>query len=122
MSRRPGVQDLDLAIARLLALGTYLSVGLLAVGVVLMAASGISPLDGNAPAFELGRIPADVVALRPIGFLWLGLIAAIATPLVRVMASLVGYVRGGERRMALIAAAIIAVISIAVVLAARGEH
>ena len=122
MSRRPGVQDLDLAIARLLALGTYLSVGLLAVGVVLMAASGISPLDGNAPAFELGRIPADVVALRPVGFLWLGLIAAIATPLVRVMASLVGYVRGGERRMAFIAAAIIVVISIAVVLATRGER
>ena len=122
MSRRPGAQDLDLAIARLLALGTYVSVGLLAVGVVLMAASGISPLDGSAPAFELGRIPADVVALRPIGFLWLGLIAAIATPLVRVMASLVGYVRGGERRMAFIAAAIIVVISIAVVLAARGER
>lgn len=122
MMRRPGEQDLDRTIARLLALGTYLSVGLLTIGVVLMAASGMSPLDGNAPAFEPGRIPADLAALRPIGFLWLGLIAAIATPLVRVVASLVGYVRGGEHRMAFIAAAIIVVIGTAVVLAASGER
>ena len=122
MTGRLGAQDLDRTIARLLAVGTYLSVGLLAIGVLLMAASGASPLDGNAPAFELGRIPADLAALRPTGFLWLGLIAAIATPLVRVVASLVGYVRGGERRMAFIAAAIIVVIGIAVVLAASGER
>jgi uncharacterized membrane protein len=111
----PSEGDLDRTIARLLTRGTYLSIGLMAFGVVLMAATGVSPIDATAPPFDLGRIPADLLALRPSGFLWLGLVVAIATPLARVIASLVGYVRRGERGMALIAAAITAVVAAAVV-------
>ena len=61
-------------------------------------------------------LPSDLVAVKPAGFLWLGLVVALATPLGRVAASLVGYVAGGERRMAFIAAAILAVVSLAVIL------
>jgi len=114
-------RDLDQTIARVLIWGTYLSVGLLAVGVILMIANGVSPLD-DAPPFELDRIPADIVALRPVGFLWLGLLVVIATPLARVTASLIGYVAGGERRMALISAAILVVIGIGVVLGVAAER
>ncbi len=119
--RPPGL-DLDRTIARLLTTGTYLSVALLAVGVALMAATGVSPLDGTAPSLDLGRMAADVRALRPPGFLWLGLLAAIATPLARVAASLAGYVRGGEVRMALTATAILAVVATAVVLGLAAGH
>jgi len=124
---RPGIPgpsegDLDRTIARLLTRGTYLSIGLMAFGVVLMAATGVSPTDGTAPPFDLGRIPADILALRPTGFLWLGLVTAIATPLARVIASLVGYVRRGERGMALIAAAITAVVAAAVVVGVLAGH
>lgn len=118
----PSEGDLDRTIARLLTRGTYLSIGLMAIGVVLMAATGVSPTDGTAPPFDLGRIPADILALRPPGFLWLGLVAAIATPLARVIASLVGYVRRGERGMALIAAAITAVVAAAVVVGVLAGH
>ncbi len=114
-------RDLDRSIARVLVGGTYLSVGLLAVGVVLMAAAGISPLD-PAPPFSLAQIPADIASLEPAGFLWLGLVVAIATPLARVAASLVGYVAGGERRMALISVAILVVIGIGVVLGVAAER
>jgi uncharacterized membrane protein len=118
----PSEGDLDRTIARLLTRGTYLSIGLLAIGVVLMAATGVSPIDGTAPPFDLGRIPAEVLALRPSGFLWLGLVAAIATPLARVIASLVGYVRRGERGMAVIAAAITVVVAAAVIAGVLAGH
>lgn len=122
MVRRPAALDLDRTIARLLTSGTYLSVALLAVGVALMSATGLSPLDGTASTIDPGRMVADVLALRPLGFLWLGLLAAIATPLARVAVSLVGYVRGGEARMALTAAAILVVVAAAVVLGLAAER
>ena len=111
---------LDVAIARLLTAGTYLSVALLAIGVGLMAVAGTSPLSGG-PAFDPARLAADIAALRPEGFLWLGLIAAIATPSARVAASLVGYVRRGERAMAGVSLLILAVIALSVILATVTE-
>jgi uncharacterized membrane protein len=112
--------DLDTAIARLITAGTYLSVALLAIGVALMAAAGISPLSGG-PAFDPGSLPADVAALRPEGFLWLGLIAAIATPSARVAASLIGYLRRGERAMAGVSLLILGVIALSVLVATAAE-
>jgi uncharacterized membrane protein len=108
--------DLERSIARLLTIGTYASIGLLAVGVVLMLADGIGPLSGG-PAFDATRLVPDLVALRPAGFLWLGLIAAVATPAARVLASLIGYARRGEREMAIVASLILAVIALSVALA-----
>jgi uncharacterized membrane protein len=107
-------RDLDRTIARLLTGGTYLSVGLLAIGVVLMAIGAVSPLAGGPP-FDPASLPSDLAALKPSAFLWLGLVVALATPLGRVAASLVGYLAGGERRMALIAVAILAVVFVGVI-------
>jgi len=87
-------------IARVLRAGTLLSVGLLAIGVALMSLAGWSPLDATWPALDLGRIPGDLLALRPEGFLWLGLLTTLSTPLLRVAASVVGFLGAGERRMA----------------------
>jgi uncharacterized membrane protein len=108
--------DLERSIARLLTVGTYLSVGLLLVGVGLMLVTGIGPLSGG-PAFDLTKIGPDLLARRPAGFLWLGLVAVVATPAARVVASLVGYVRGGERTMAVVAGLILLVIALSVGLA-----
>ena len=109
---------LDLTVARLLSTGTLASVTLLAIGVVLMAISGRSPLDSGFPMLDLTRLPADILALRPEGFLWLGLIAVILTPTSRVIASLVGFVRAADRQMVLISVAILAVIGASVVISA----
>jgi uncharacterized membrane protein len=110
---------LDLAIARLLMAGTYLSVALIAVGVTLLIGASISPLRGG-PRFDLARLIGDLLAVRPEGFLWLGLVLVIATPSARVAASLVGYFRRGERSMSLVAAAILAVIALSVALSLIG--
>ena len=115
-SQEPGSPGLERSIARLLTLGTYVSMALLAVGVVLMAANGIGPLTGG-PAFDLTNLVPDLLALRPAGFLWLGLIVVVATPVARVLASLVGYIRRGERGMAIIATLILVVIGLSVAVA-----
>ena len=107
---------LERSISRLLTGGTYLAIALLAIGFGLMLVNGISPLD-MAPTFNIRQIPSDILALRPTGFLWLGLIVVVATPSARVLAALVGYARNGERRMVIVATAILIVIAVSVVLA-----
>lgn len=96
-------------IGRWLILVTYLSVGLLAVGVVLMALDGISPLDGG-PGFDPAVIAAGVASLEPSSFLWLGLVAIIVTPVTRVVAAAIGFARTGEWFLVLAALGILATI------------
>ena len=105
-------------IARLLTWGTYIGVAALAVGVILMLAAGISPLDPAWPPLDVRAIPADLLALRPAGYLWLGLLVVIATPPARVATALVGYVAVRDRAMALVSVGILVVIAAAVVVGA----
>ena len=109
----PIPRSLESSIGRLLTIGTYASVGLIAVGTVLLIGSGRSPLDA-APALDPSRLIPDLIGLQPAGFLWLGILGVVATPAARVAAALVGFARSGERRMALVAAAILVVIAIGV--------
>lgn len=106
-------RDLERTIARLLSVGTYISIAFVAVGVALLLASGASPIDA-APALDLGRVLPDVLSLRPAGFLWIGILGLIATPAARVATALIGYVRSGEREMVLVAALVLIVIAIGV--------
>jgi len=107
---------LDHAIGRLLIFGTYAAVAILTVGVIAMAANGLGPGD-PAPAFDPARLGADILALRPDGLLWLGLLAVIATPIGRVVVSLVGYAHRRELSMVAVAAAILGVIALSIILA-----
>lgn len=104
----------EAVIARLLTIGTRLAVGLLAIGSVLLVGAGISPLAEDWPPFDPTTLAADLLALRPEGFLWLGLLAVIATPLLRVAVSTAGFARAGERRMVLLGVAVLVVLALAV--------
>jgi uncharacterized membrane protein len=107
-------RSLESSIGRLLTIGTYVSVGLIAIGTLLLIGAGRSPLDA-APALDPGRLVPDLLGLQPAGFLWLGILGVVATPAARVAAALVGFARSGERNMALVAASILVVIAIGVV-------
>ena len=113
-------RELEATIARLLSIGTYLSIALVAIGVVLLLASGASPLDA-APGLDVGRLGPDLAALRPAGFLWLGILGLIVTPAARVSAALVGYARAGERPMVLVSVLILAVIAVGVAVGVRAS-
>lgn len=107
-------------IGRLLGTTTMLAVTILVVGVVLMAIAGISPLD-PAPAFDPASVARDILAFAPEGFLWLGLLVVIATPILRVIAAGLVYARGREWRMLAISIAILIVIATAIVTALATE-
>jgi uncharacterized membrane protein len=108
---------LDVAVGRLLRAGVVTAVALMAVGVALMAIHGIEPNTHPFPPFNLSRIPSDIAALKPEGYLWLGLIAVILTPISRVVASMIGYARAADRTMVLISIAVLFVIALSVTVA-----
>lgn len=112
-ARQPTTRSLEVVLARVLLAGTYLSIGLIAIGTALLLAGGGSPLDPGPP-LDVGRIASDVIGLRPAGFLWLGVLAVLATPMLRVIAALVGFARAGEWRMVAIAAGIVVVVAVGI--------
>ncbi len=120
----PFARDAALAIesiiARLLVVGTYVAIALVLVGVAGMLLTGVDPLaHGTPPAFDLGRIPTDILALRPEGFLWAGLVTVMALPLGRVTVAGIGFLRAGDRPLALVSLAVLLVV-LGSVLAALG--
>jgi uncharacterized membrane protein len=115
-ARDGALHHLELGIARLLNIGALASVLLLAIGVALMLAAGRSPLDAALLPFDLSRIPADLIALRPEGFLELGLLVVLATPASRVIASLIGFTATRERDLAAISLGVLIIIAAGVVL------
>jgi uncharacterized membrane protein len=119
VATRPAAPGLEAGIARLLTVGTLVSVVLLAIGGILALASGATPLQ-PPPVFDLSHILADITGLRPTGFIWLGLLGTLATPAGRVIAALIGFARGGERRMAVVAILILIVIAAGVVAGTAG--
>lgn len=119
MSRvsRPKIET---TIGRLLGVATFVSIALLAIGAAGMAVSGVGPLDRPFPRFDLARLPGDMARLKLAGLLWLGLLAVILTPTLRVVASLIGFMSSGERRMAGVAVVVLAVIGLSAALGAGG--
>jgi uncharacterized membrane protein len=106
--------SLELALSHVLQLGTYVSVALIAVGSILLLAGGGSPLDPGPP-LVLAQLPADLLALRPAGFLWLGIVGVLATPALRVGRALLGFLRRDEQRMVAVSALVLGVILVGVI-------
>ncbi len=113
---RRGAFEAERLIGRLLITLTYVAVALLLVGVVLMLGAGISPLAGG-PGLDLGSLGAEILALDPTGFLWLGLLAVIIAPIGRVVVAGVAYGRNGDRLMVGVAAGIVSIVGIGIVIA-----
>lgn len=107
-------REFDRSIGRLLIIVTYVAVALLAVGVVVLLAAGISPLAGGPP-FDPGRLVRDLVSGAPAAFLWLGILAVIATPISRVVAAAIGFGWLRDRWMVAVALGILAVIALGIV-------
>jgi uncharacterized membrane protein len=106
-------------LGRLLIAITYLSVGLLVIGVVLLMVAGTSPMAGG-PALDVANLGAQLGRLEPAGFLWLGLLTVIAAPVARVTLAGFGYLRDGDRAMAAIALAILVVLAAGMITAGTG--
>ena len=102
---------IEVLVARLLQVGTYVAIGLVLIGVVGMQLAGIDPLALDVPPpFDLGAIPAQMLALEPIGFLWAGLVLVLCLPIGRVIVAGVGFLAAHDRRLALVSLAVLLVV------------
>ncbi|TAK02208.1 MAG: DUF1634 domain-containing protein [Chloroflexota bacterium] len=113
-------RSIEASVSRALKVGIYAAVALVGVGVGLMVINGRSPLE-IAPSLDPGSLVADLVALRPSAFLWLGVLVVLATPPLRVATALIGYLRDGEREMGIVALLILVVIALGVVAGTAGS-
>jgi uncharacterized membrane protein len=116
----PPPVGVEAVIVRQLTFGSRLATSLLVVGSVLLVLEGTSPLAGDWPQLDPGRLAADILGLRPAGFLWLGLLVTIVTPLLRVGIAIIGFGRAGEWPFAALGAAVLGVVALAVVAGAIG--
>lgn len=100
-------------IGRLLVGATFVAVGLLVIGVVLMLADSISPVSGG-PSLDPATIWTQLRLMEPAGFLWLGLLAVIAAPIGRVIVAATAYAQDADWLMVAISLGILLVIAVGV--------
>jgi uncharacterized membrane protein len=114
-TRNAAADDMETLIGRLLVAGTWLAMGLVLVGLGLMLATGVDPLaHGGVPAFDPAAIPADVIALRPQGFLWAGISLIVLLPIGRVVVAGLGFLAAREPRLALVSLLVLLVVLISI--------
>ena len=111
--------SIESRLARLLFRGSLVAVGLLVIGIVLMIAGGLSPLD-VPPALAVERLLGDLVTLHPAGYVWLGAIAILSLPILRLLVAVATFWGSGERNHAAIGVATLAVIGAGIVLGLAG--
>jgi uncharacterized membrane protein len=107
--------NLDRRVGLALSAATVLSVLLLGLAVAAMIAGGVQPLTDSWPEFDPKRLGSDLEAGRADGWLWLGLIAVILTPVIRVAASLLSFAAVRDGRQAAIALTVLAIMLLSVV-------
>jgi uncharacterized membrane protein len=102
-------------VSAVLTVGVTLSAGLIVAGFVGSFAvgwqgslSGAAPITG--PVGDFGSIAAGLAALRPQAIAQLGLLTLVATPIARVLTSLVGFVLEGDRLYVAITATVLAIL------------
>ena len=98
---------------RLLTYGTIVSIVLIGLGLLLMLVAGIEPVSAPFVQPTPSRIVADLLALRPAGFIWAGLVLTVSLPTARVVVAALGYWRIRDRRAALVAIGVLAVLLVA---------
>ena len=106
-------REVELLISRLLRLGVSISLALVVIGTVvsfvhhreyLSRSPALRPLTGAGAAFphSLRNVWRGLLEFHGQSIVVLGLLLLIATPVVRVAVSILGFVRSGDRRYVII--------------------
>lgn len=88
------VEDVNRLLYHVLRAGVIIAVGLITFS-FLLAWSGGGPIPDKAIPFR--AIPTELLNLTPAGFLSLGILVLVFTPVTSVFASLLSYVEEGDR-------------------------
>lgn len=111
------IHRLDRMVSRVLAVGLVLAVALMVTGAVLALVG-----QGPSPPSELSvsDLPRALAAVEPEGFLTLGLLVLLATPIARVLALVVGFARAKSRIFCYMSAIVLVVLALSAYLGLVG--
>lgn len=89
-------------VSLVLLVGVSASAALIGLGFIAALAVGwqaslLGQASSTAAATDFRQLPAGLVALRPVAITQLGLVVLLATPVVRVATSVVGFALEGDR-------------------------
>ncbi len=107
-------------VALVLTIGVSLSAILIAIGFIASLAVGWQgslsgqPVAPGASATDFGQLGAGLAALRPLAIGQLGLLVLLATPIVRVATSLLGFALERDRLYMLVTGAVLAILLLSV--------
>jgi len=105
-------RDLNDAVHRILVIGLVISTGLLLIGILLDLVLGRSlPTATLAP----GQVAGALLSLRPSGFLSLGLLVLLVTPIVRVIGSVIVFIWERDWRFALVTSLVLAIMIVSMI-------
>jgi uncharacterized membrane protein len=113
-----GPDKLNLTVSRVLACGLASAIVLLLTGSVL-AFSGCGPSVPSATS--ISDIPRALGALEPGGFLDLGLLVLLATPVARVIALVIGFARRRSWMFCSLSVFVLAILALSAYLGLRGR-
>ena len=84
-----------------------------------MLASGHRPAGRRARSRRstCASIPGEIRAGNPTGFIWAGIVLVMALPIGRVVVSGAGFYAAGARRLALVSALVVLVVTLSIVAA-----
>lgn len=125
------IEAIESVVVRVLRIGVYTSVVLILLGVALTAIqlrgelmdpARLSDFAGNrAPRPRtLPELGAGLVALAPESIVALGILVLIATPIVRVLASMIAFIRLRDRTFAIVTAAVLLALLVSFALGRAG--
>lgn len=115
----PGVTDprADRFLSRLLLVGLAVAVVLMVIGAALAAAGADGPVSR---ASSLADLPHALNSLQPWGFIILGLLVLLATPIARVLALLTLFAWRGSWRFCGVCLVVLAILALSIVLGLHG--
>ena len=100
---------------RVLRVGVVVSGLLLAIGLGLEVVRETTGIAGRTGALPLGSLVTDLATGQPWAFLWLGVVALAATPMVRVALALGVFARAQDRAFVAITGFVLAVLLASIV-------
>jgi uncharacterized membrane protein len=108
-------QRLRWVVSWVLTIGVSISAALIAVGfagslLVGWRGSLVGQAHLDAPITDFGGLVSGLAALRPQAIAQLGLLVLVATPIMRVLASLVGFALEGDRAYVVITLGVLAIL------------
>jgi uncharacterized membrane protein len=118
---RPSQQAVEKGISFVLRAGVLLSASIICLGLVLLVfkgsfANGVK-IDSEIPyPRSLAALYSGLIAFDPASVIALGLLALIATPVIRVVVSIIAFALEGDWRYVAIATAVLTIIIAGIVM------